>query len=440
MNGRGWLLAGALFLMTCSYGWAQCLPVVIFVSDYNTQKPVQAQIFVRLYGQHKPLGSTNEAGQLVLSFPCSATELIVEKSGYQSLSLPLTIGQKSAIELPYYVPLSLIVLDKQSINRPYSQSEQKQYVLKNTTRSQDATEFRLFKVTDAMSGSVLSAEICLFYTKNPKKDCFKTSLTLPTIEVAFAQPDIVAIEVKAEGYQRYQGNLILETFEGKRQVYEIKLSRQLTIFTAYVKSDVLQKKAALYDPATGRTVEMKSPTEGQFTSLVEEGRAYRWRVLDNQNQEIHGENLIFLAGLNQRAVAVKQPLKNPEPPPLPTKMAPTEPPLSNANEYILYFEQSTYELSAKTSQQLEQWAAWWRQNITKKIQVYGHTDNVGDARLNQLLSENRAKVVATYLFNQGVADSCVLYRGFGPHRPASTNDTEQNRQKNRRVEIRELAF
>lgn len=435
MNHRVRFLAGALFLITYSCGWAQCLPVAVLVNDYNAKKPVQAQLFVRLYGQRQPVGSTNEAGQLLLNLPCSATELIVEKLGYQPLSLPLTIGQKSPVERPYYLPLFLIASEKQAANRPYSQSEQKQYVLKNTAQGENATEFRLFKVIDAMSGSVLSAEICLFYTKNPKKNCFQTSTASPTVEVAFAQPDIVAIEVKAEGYQRYQGNLILETFEGKRQVYEIKLSRQLTIFTAYVKSDVLQKKAELYDAATGRTVEMKGTSEGQFASLVEEGRSYRWRVLNNQNQEIHGENLVFLAGLNQRAIAIKQP-KTPQIAPPPTNV----PLLTNGNERILYFEQSTYELSPKTKQTLEQWAAWWRQNSTKKIQIDGHTDNVGDAHLNQLLSENRAKVVATYLFNQGVADSCVLYRGFGPHRPASANDTEQNRQKNRRVEVSELAF
>ncbi|TAE38610.1 MAG: OmpA family protein [Runella slithyformis] len=431
---KTWILVLILLVITCPNAPAQCLPVAISVADYTTQKPLQTQLFVRLYGQRKPLGNSNEAGRLVVSLPCSATELIVEKQGYRPLSLPLTIGQQSAIELPYSLPLALMPLDQQAIDRPYSQSEQKEYVLKSQKQAEKATEFRLFKITDAITSASIVAEVCLFYTKTRQKNCF-TSGNTPT-EIPFEQPDIVAIEVKAEGYQRYQGNLILETFEGKRRVYEIKLSKQLSIFTAYIKSDQPPKQVQLYDAVTGQTLEMKPAGLGQFTATVEASRTYQWRVLGNKNQVLYDENLIFLAGLNQRAVAVKQAKQTQTPPPLAT--TPTEKPLFGNTTPVVYFEQSTYELSPQVRLQLENWASWWRQNTKQKIRIEGHTDNVGDARLNQLLSENRAKVVATYLFNQGVADSCVLFRGFGPHRPTAANDTEESRKKNRRVEISSL--
>ena len=69
------------------------------------------------------------------------------------------------------------------------------------------------------------------------------------------------------------------------------------------------------------------------------------------------------------------------------------------------------------------------------IAVGGHTDSTGGFEYNQQLSEKRAESVAQYLLNQGVAKVRVHTRGYGPRFPIASNDTEQGRQKNRRVEI-----
>lgn len=69
------------------------------------------------------------------------------------------------------------------------------------------------------------------------------------------------------------------------------------------------------------------------------------------------------------------------------------------------------------------------------IAVGGHTDSTGGFEYNQQLSEKRAESVAQYLLNQGVAQGRVHTRGYGPRFPIASNDTEQGRQQNRRVEI-----
>lgn len=70
-----------------------------------------------------------------------------------------------------------------------------------------------------------------------------------------------------------------------------------------------------------------------------------------------------------------------------------------------------------------------------KIQINGHTDNVGTAEFNQTLSEQRAQAVANYLTKHGIDASRMSCSGFGLRYPIDTNDTEEGRARNRRVEI-----
>ena len=69
------------------------------------------------------------------------------------------------------------------------------------------------------------------------------------------------------------------------------------------------------------------------------------------------------------------------------------------------------------------------------IAVGGHTDSTGSFEYNQKLSERRAQSVASYLLNEGVAQGRLHTTGYGPRFPVASNETEQGRQQNRRVEI-----
>jgi outer membrane protein OmpA-like peptidoglycan-associated protein len=73
-----------------------------------------------------------------------------------------------------------------------------------------------------------------------------------------------------------------------------------------------------------------------------------------------------------------------------------------------------------------------------RIEISGHTDNVGSAKSNQDLSERRAKSVVDYLISKGIAASRLEYKGYGDTDPISTNDTAAGRQLNRRTEFKVL--
>ena len=73
---------------------------------------------------------------------------------------------------------------------------------------------------------------------------------------------------------------------------------------------------------------------------------------------------------------------------------------------------------------------------TLKIEISGHTDNVGSAKMNQGLSERRAKAVVDFLVKKGIEASRLTYKGYGFEQPMATNDTDEGRQLNRRTEFK----
>ncbi len=71
-----------------------------------------------------------------------------------------------------------------------------------------------------------------------------------------------------------------------------------------------------------------------------------------------------------------------------------------------------------------------------KIEIGGHTDNTGAAETNKKLSEQRARTCRDYLISKGLAWSRVASRGFGQTKPIATNESQQGRATNRRVEFK----
>ena len=85
---------------------------------------------------------------------------------------------------------------------------------------------------------------------------------------------------------------------------------------------------------------------------------------------------------------------------------------------------------------LDQVADVLRQYNQTYIDVYGHTDSTGSDSYNFDLSQRRASAVADYLTMRGVQSARLGTRGFGESQPIASNDTEEGKAANRRVEIK----
>jgi len=71
----------------------------------------------------------------------------------------------------------------------------------------------------------------------------------------------------------------------------------------------------------------------------------------------------------------------------------------------------------------------------RSIEIIGHTDSMGDAAMNQKLSESRAAAVKSYLIRQGIEENRITASGMGEDKAVADNDTAEGRAQNRRVEV-----
>lgn len=69
------------------------------------------------------------------------------------------------------------------------------------------------------------------------------------------------------------------------------------------------------------------------------------------------------------------------------------------------------------------------------LQIEGHTDSTGTAAINRKLSQQRAEAVMTYLTSKGVVAGRMKAKGFGPDKPIADNNSDEGKEKNRRVEF-----
>jgi outer membrane protein OmpA-like peptidoglycan-associated protein len=75
------------------------------------------------------------------------------------------------------------------------------------------------------------------------------------------------------------------------------------------------------------------------------------------------------------------------------------------------------------------------ENPAVEIEMSAHTDSRGSDEYNVKLSANRAKSVMDYIISKGIASTRIISEGYGETKPVVPNDTDENRQLNRRVEF-----
>lgn len=106
---------------------------------------------------------------------------------------------------------------------------------------------------------------------------------------------------------------------------------------------------------------------------------------------------------------------------------------------ILYATNS-YELRQESMPELTKLLNLLNLNPKLKMEISGHTDNIGDEKENQLLSQNRAKSVYDYLISKGIDAERLKFVGYGETAPIDSNESAEGRQNNRRTEIKILDF
>jgi outer membrane protein OmpA-like peptidoglycan-associated protein/tetratricopeptide (TPR) repeat protein len=101
----------------------------------------------------------------------------------------------------------------------------------------------------------------------------------------------------------------------------------------------------------------------------------------------------------------------------------------------IYFDVNKYDLRSDAKVELDNLVKLMKENPTVKVEILGFTDTDGDDKLNQILSDNRAKKAYKYISSKGIKNSRLSYKGMGESN-VNPNDTPENKQKNRRDEFK----
>lgn len=105
----------------------------------------------------------------------------------------------------------------------------------------------------------------------------------------------------------------------------------------------------------------------------------------------------------------------------------------------LFFDLNKYEVRPESITELMEVVKFMQRNAAVNVEIGGHTDNTGNENYNQQLSEKRAGAVADFLISNQIAPSRIQIKGYGSKRPLKPNDSDENRQLNRRIEFKILS-
>jgi len=102
----------------------------------------------------------------------------------------------------------------------------------------------------------------------------------------------------------------------------------------------------------------------------------------------------------------------------------------------LFFDSNKSKIRKDSYVELEKIYKFLKDRPNIRVEVAGYTDNKGDDKSNIKLSESRSKAVLEYLVKKGIPVSRITFKGYGKEQPVATNDTDEGRQMNRRVELK----
>ena len=237
--------------------------------------------------------------------------------------------------------------------------------------------------------------------------------------------------ITADGKTAYYASERKDSYGGL-DLYSFELNPSIRPYeTRWVTGKVTDKKTGtgisatleLTDLQTRQVISrVKTDSLGNYLLTLPTGRDYAFTV--NQKGFLFNSDQYFLKNGITDSAAVKN-----------IELQPIE---RNASVVLknIFFETNRYELTPASLVELDKLVVLLAENPTISIEISGHTDNIGKAETNLLLSENRAKAVVDYLASKKIDAKRLAYKGFGLTNPIADNATEMGRALNRRTEMK----
>lgn len=243
----------------------------------------------------------------------------------------------------------------------------------------------------------------------------------------WGEPKVPAMETEdyllASIVNPIKDNAIEATVEVKQKSFTV--FKGMTI-DAITKKPV-EANIEITDNATGTVIETftTNSATGKFLITLASGKNYGIAV-KAEGYLFHSENFDIPTGSADNLVNKVIELKNIA---VGSKIA-----LRN-----IFFDTGKSTLRPESNAELDRLVKLLQDVPSLKIEISGHTDNTGSAKINESLSQDRADAVVNYLKSKGISTSRLTSKGYGSSAPIATNNTADGRQQNRRTEFEILA-
>lgn len=219
------------------------------------------------------------------------------------------------------------------------------------------------------------------------------------------------------------GDLDLYSFELYKEARPLPVTYiRGKVFDATTKGPV-EADVQLFDLQTGSlaTGAYSDPKTGEFLVCLPAGRKYALNATAD-GYLFYSENYDVAEGNPKEPVTLDVPLN--------TLSAGSTIALRN-----IFFNTASYELLPASNAELDKLVKLLQGTPNLRIELGGHTDNVGADAANLTLSDQRAKAVRDYVIAKGVDGTRITAKGYGETKPVATNETEEGRAQNRRTEV-----
>ena len=236
--------------------------------------------------------------------------------------------------------------------------------------------------------------------------------------------------VAADGKSAYYASDRMDT-KGGLDIYTFELREDLRpAKTLWVKGKVYDAKTKsgipssveLIDLSTKNLVsKLQTDEEGNYLITLPVGKSYAFNV-NRKGYLFYSENFRLKADIADSFYIADIGL---------------EPISLNASILLknIFFDSKQTAINPDSQSELDKLVQLLNDNPKLRIEIRGHTDNIGQPADNLKLSTGRALSVVNYLLEKGIASPRLTYKGFGETKPISTNDTEDGRARNRRTEL-----
>ncbi|MBK7752093.1 MAG: PD40 domain-containing protein [Flavobacteriales bacterium] len=220
-----------------------------------------------------------------------------------------------------------------------------------------------------------------------------------------------------------QGDLDLYGFELYPEARPAAVSYIRGVVTDKSTGKPVEADVELYDLSTGKlaTAAYSDPSNGEFLVCLPAGREYGLNA-SSEGYLFFSQNYSVAVSADGKPQTLEVPLS----------------PITSGETITLrniFFNTASSDLLPTSNTELDKLLRLMKANPTMRIEVGGHTDDVGADADNQKLSEDRASAVAKFLTGYGIDAARVSSKGYGETRPMASNGTDEGRALNRRTEI-----